>query len=132
MVANRDELCSLYETDDIDRAHEIVRDRCPMAVVTHGPDGSYVISGDRTVRVAAEPVANVVDTTGAGDQYAAGSFRAGHRSRPGDVRPPRFDRRRRGHLPPGRTPAGVAGRVGRPRPEPVTHLPAWDDASRRR
>lgn len=74
VVANRDELCSLYETDDVNEAHRIVADRCPMAVVTHGPDGSFVLTGDQTVRVAAEPVANVVDTTGAGDQYAAGFF----------------------------------------------------------
>ena len=72
VIANRDELCSLYETDDIEAAHTIVAERCPMAVVTHGPDGSYVITADERVRIEAEPVANVVDTTGAGDQYAAG------------------------------------------------------------
>lgn len=74
VVANSDELLALYEVDDIDQAHKIVADRCPMAVVTHGADGSFVITSDQQVEVAAEPVANVVDTTGAGDQYAAGFF----------------------------------------------------------
>ena len=72
VIANRDELCSLYETDDIEAAHNIVAERCPMAVVTHGPDGSFIITPDVRVRIQPEPVAEVVDTTGAGDQYAAG------------------------------------------------------------
>ena len=65
VVANRDELCSLYETDDINEAHRIVADRCPMAVVTHGPDGSFVLTGDQTVRVAAEPANRTAHATSA-------------------------------------------------------------------
>ena len=43
-----------------------------MAAITLGPQGSVVLSGSEVIRVAAEPVAEVVDTTGAGDLYAAG------------------------------------------------------------
>ena len=43
-----------------------------IAAVTRGEHGSVVIAGDERVTVAAYPVAKVIDTTGAGDQYAAG------------------------------------------------------------
>ncbi|MBC8049915.1 MAG: adenosine kinase, partial [Chitinophagales bacterium] len=43
-----------------------------LAAVTRSAKGSRILSGDETVEVAAAPVAEVVDTTGAGDLYAAG------------------------------------------------------------
>ena len=43
-----------------------------VAAVTRGEAGSVVLSGDERVAIAAVPVAKVIDTTGAGDQYAAG------------------------------------------------------------
>ena len=43
-----------------------------VAAVTRGAKGSVVISGDQRVAVDAFPVDKVIDTTGAGDQYAAG------------------------------------------------------------
>ena len=43
-----------------------------LAAITRGEHGSVILRGDERVSVAAYPVDKVVDTTGAGDQYAAG------------------------------------------------------------
>lgn len=73
LFANEAELLSLYETDDFDAAVEQLRADSPLAAVTRSEKGSTVIAqGQEIIHVAAEPVDKVVDTTGAGDQYAAG------------------------------------------------------------
>jgi len=72
LFGNGDELCSLYELDSLDDAIERVRTECELAAITAGEEGSYVVSSDDVVKVPAEPVARVLDTTGAGDLYAAG------------------------------------------------------------
>lgn len=72
VFANDDEICSLYETSDFDQALTQVRSRCEIAALTRGPEGSVIVGPDEIVRVSAAPVDKVVDTTGAGDQYAAG------------------------------------------------------------
>ncbi len=72
LFGNEDELCSLYEVASLDEAIESVRRECPLVAVTAGAEGSYVVTPDGTVRVAAEHVDRVLDTTGAGDLYAAG------------------------------------------------------------
>jgi sugar/nucleoside kinase (ribokinase family) len=72
LFGNEAELCSLYEVESLDEAIAIVRRECPLVAVTAGADGSYVVTGDGTVKVDAERVDRVLDTTGAGDLYAAG------------------------------------------------------------
>lgn len=72
LFANRDELCSLYGTDDLDAAVASVREDCELAAVTCGSSGSLVVTADDVIPVEAEPVKEVVDTTGAGDLYASG------------------------------------------------------------
>jgi sugar/nucleoside kinase (ribokinase family) len=72
LFGNEDELCALYEVGSVDEATDSVRRECPLVAVTAGADGSYVVTPDGTVHVAAEPVDRVLDTTGAGDLYAAG------------------------------------------------------------
>jgi len=72
LFGNGDEVCSLYQVGDFDAAVAAVRRDCHLAAITHGKDGSVIVAGDTEVRVAAEPVAKVVDTTGAGDLFAAG------------------------------------------------------------
>jgi sugar/nucleoside kinase (ribokinase family) len=72
LFGNRDELCSLYETDDFDACVERVRKDCSLAVITTGADGCVVVGGDDVTRVPAVPVDKVLDTTGAGDLFAAG------------------------------------------------------------
>jgi len=72
LFANEDEIMSLYEVDTFDAALQCVRDKCSVAALTRGDKGSVVISGNEIHVVDCEPVDHVVDTTGAGDAYAAG------------------------------------------------------------
>ncbi len=72
LFANAAELTLLYETDDVVEALEQAGRVCDLVVVTRGADGSSIASGGRRVDVGADAVARVVDTTGAGDLYAAG------------------------------------------------------------
>jgi sugar/nucleoside kinase (ribokinase family) len=72
VLANEAELAALFETEDFDAAAERLASMVDVAAVTRGAAGSVIISGDQRVAVAAFPVDKVVDTTGAGDQYAAG------------------------------------------------------------
>jgi sugar/nucleoside kinase (ribokinase family) len=72
LFANESEICSLYEVDDFDAALQQVRRHCRIGALTRGEHGSVVIAGDSVHVLEAEPVDRLVDTTGAGDQYAAG------------------------------------------------------------
>ena len=72
LFANEHELCSLYETNDLDEAMAKVRSVCPITAVTRGASGAVIVSEHAIEAVAAAPVANVVDTTGAGDAFAGG------------------------------------------------------------
>ena len=75
LFANEAEICSLYEENSFARAAERVRSEVSLACLTRSEEGSVILRGEERVEIAAEPVA-VVDTTGAGDAYAAG-FLAG-------------------------------------------------------
>jgi sugar/nucleoside kinase (ribokinase family) len=72
LFANEAEICSLYETDDFDAAAAAVRRHVAVAALTRSAAGSVVLAGGEAYSVAAVPVARLVDTTGAGDLYAAG------------------------------------------------------------
>ncbi|MBM3488019.1 MAG: adenosine kinase [Alphaproteobacteria bacterium] len=72
VFANEAEIVSLYEARDFDGAIARLRGQCEIAAVTRSGEGSVVVAGATTHTVSAEPVARVVDTTGAGDLYAAG------------------------------------------------------------
>jgi sugar/nucleoside kinase (ribokinase family) len=76
LFANEAELLSLYETEDLAAALGAVRKEVGLAAVTRSEKGSVVVASGETVEVAAAPT-KVVDTTGAGDAYAAG-FLAAH------------------------------------------------------
>ncbi|MGE0604114.1 MAG: adenosine kinase [Xanthobacteraceae bacterium] len=72
IFANEAELKSLYETGDFDAAVEALRKDASIAVVTRSEEGAMVVTGDSIDAVPAFPVERVVDTTGAGDLFAAG------------------------------------------------------------
>jgi fructokinase len=71
LFANEAEITSLYETNTFEEAAEAARKDVGLAVLTRSEAGSLILRGDETVTVDAVP-ATVVDTTGAGDAYAAG------------------------------------------------------------
>ncbi|MBF0250613.1 MAG: adenosine kinase [Alphaproteobacteria bacterium] len=82
LFANEHEILSLYQVDNFDEALQHVRGHCKVAALTRSAKGSVVISGNEIHIVDAEPGVTVVDTTGAGDAYAAGflfGYTNGHR-----------------------------------------------------
>jgi sugar/nucleoside kinase (ribokinase family) len=72
LFANEAEIKSLYQVETFDEALGRVRGHCEIAALTRSEHGSVIASGQEVLTVAAEPVARVIDTTGAGDLYAAG------------------------------------------------------------
>jgi sugar/nucleoside kinase (ribokinase family) len=72
IFANEAELKSLYATADFDTALQQLRGDIPLAAVTRGEKGCVVVSKDGVIAVPAFPVQQIVDTTAAGDLFAAG------------------------------------------------------------
>ena len=72
LFANQMEIMSLYRVDDFDSALQHVRLHCEVAALTRSEKGSVVVANDEVHIVDAHPVDKVIDTTGAGDLYAAG------------------------------------------------------------
>ncbi len=72
LFANEVEIRALYEAADFDAALQQVRRHCAVAALTRSERGSVVVAGDDVHVIDAHPVGAVVDTTGAGDLYAAG------------------------------------------------------------
>lgn len=72
VFANEKEITSLYETNTFLEAADAALQDCEMAVLTRSEAGSLIVGGGETTEIAAEPVSEVVDATGAGDLYAAG------------------------------------------------------------
>ena len=75
LFANQEEVLSLYETDDYERAVAHLASEVELAALTRSEHGSVILGAGIRIPVEAEPT-RVVDTTGAGDAYAAG-FLAG-------------------------------------------------------
>ena len=82
LFANEAELLSLYETESFDDAIKAVSDDCRLAAITRSEKGSAIIGNHKVTEVPAEPVDHVVDTTGAGDLYAAGFLFGMARNKP--------------------------------------------------
>lgn len=76
LFANEVEIRALAENDDFEAAVTVVAAKVPLLVVTRGAQGAIALSGGARTEVSAEPIDEVVDTTGAGDLFAAG-FLAG-------------------------------------------------------
>ncbi len=72
LFANEDEILSLYEVDDFDNALQAVRSDKTMLALTRSEKGSVILDGDEVHVIDAHELGRVVDTTGAGDLYAAG------------------------------------------------------------
>jgi len=73
LIANEQEICALYEVAEFDHALQRVNHHCEVAALTRSAKGAVIVSGDEVHVVDAVPVpTGVVDTTGAGDLFAAG------------------------------------------------------------
>ena len=72
LFANEDEIKSLYQVNEFDNAVNLIKNSCEIVVLTRAEKGSVIISGTDIFEISAEQVPRVVDTTGAGDLFAAG------------------------------------------------------------
>lgn len=72
LFANEAEIIALYDAKDFDDALGYARADCECVALTRSEKGSVLARGEEIVRVPADPIDQVVDTTGAGDLYAAG------------------------------------------------------------
>ncbi len=72
LFANEAEITALYEVKQFEEAVTMVRAHVEVAALTRSENGAVIVRGQETAKVAAERIAPVVDTTGAGDLYAAG------------------------------------------------------------
>ncbi len=72
LFANEDEIKSLFMQEDFDDAISAISEQVETAVITRGENGAVIVQNKKTYKVDALPVNEVLDTTGAGDQFAAG------------------------------------------------------------
>jgi sugar/nucleoside kinase (ribokinase family) len=72
IFANEAELHALYQTSDFDGAIRQLQSDVDLAVVTRSEKGCVVVAKNGTTPVPAQPISQLVDTTGAGDLFAAG------------------------------------------------------------
>jgi sugar/nucleoside kinase (ribokinase family) len=72
LLGNEHEALALSGTATLEEALDVLAAQCRVLAVTRGPGGSIVVEGGQAVAVPAHPVSRVIDTTGAGDLYAAG------------------------------------------------------------
>jgi sugar/nucleoside kinase (ribokinase family) len=77
LFVNEHELATLTGERDFEAGVAAVSGKVPVLVATRSAQGAIAVAGGERAEVAAEPIAKVVDTTGAGDLFAAG-FLTGH------------------------------------------------------
>lgn len=72
VLANEDELLSLFQSNNFDVALRMLAVECPTAAITRGEKGAVLLNQGKQITCKPFPAYNVVDTTGAGDMFAAG------------------------------------------------------------
>ena len=72
LFGNQDEFCAMVNSKELKDGVEYAKSLNILSLLTLANKGSLIITGDRIIEIYAEPVSKVVDTTGAGDLYAAG------------------------------------------------------------
>jgi sugar/nucleoside kinase (ribokinase family) len=82
LFANENELLALCEREEFEAAVQHLHGKVPVLVVTRSEKGAIALVGDERVEVPAAPIARLVDTTGAGDMFAAGFLHGQAQGRP--------------------------------------------------
>lgn len=72
LFANEDEIKSLFEEENIETAIATINKNVEIAIITRSEKGAIIVNKGETITIPAAPVDKVIDTTGAGDQFAAG------------------------------------------------------------
>ena len=72
IFANEEEIKSLYQKDSLDDCLEIISQHDKIFAITLGEKGAMIVHKDQCVKIKAQQIENLVDTTGAGDLFAAG------------------------------------------------------------
>jgi fructokinase len=85
LFANEMEITSLYKANSFEEAAEEVRGRCTVAALTRSEAGSLILNGNGSHTIAPVTLGPLVDTTGAGDLYAAGFLHAYCQGEPVEV-----------------------------------------------
>ena len=72
IFANEEEIKSLLGTSDLDESINIIKDRNKIFAITLGENGAMIINNEEVIKIEPQKIDNLVDTTGAGDLFAAG------------------------------------------------------------
>lgn len=72
LFANEEEIKSLYQQDNFEDALKALGGKVEIAAITRSEKGAVILNEGKRYDIAAAPVSKVIDTTGAGDQFAAG------------------------------------------------------------
>tara|TARA_Y100001968_G_scaffold329108_1_gene377708 strand:- start:3403 stop:4416 length:1014 start_codon:yes stop_codon:yes gene_type:complete len=72
LFANEEEILSLYKTSSLNLAIQKLKEKCELAAITRGKDGSILISNGKEIIINPCILGEAIDTTGAGDLYAGG------------------------------------------------------------
>ena len=72
VFANESEVQALYETEDFNSAAQQLANAVEISCITRGAKGSIICAKGEVIEIGSAPVDRVIDTTGAGDLYAAG------------------------------------------------------------
>ena len=72
LFCNEEEIIELFQEKSVEKALARCRDLCDVVVVTRGDKGAVAMAKGKRFEIHAEPIDRVVDTTGAGDMFAAG------------------------------------------------------------
>lgn len=72
LFGNEQEITTLFRANSFDEAVEALEGRVDIAALTRGADGAVTVTKDKLIQTPAETMGKVIDTTGAGDLYAAG------------------------------------------------------------